>query len=138
MLISISGVHNLLQVVHISRNPVGSAEAGALEDPDSCKYFRPVSTIRSGSQSSNHSGQSSHASEAEADGTVSPPDSPRRQTLSPFVAREFAATNVRLRNAQPMIPLQSAEYPLVAVKKSSLDCPIDKYESLLVSGASIF
>ena len=128
-----------MQVVHISRNPTAEAAsgadavAGALDDPDSCKYFRPVSTIRSGSQSSNHT---SHASDA--DGTATPPDSPRRQTLSPFAAREFGSINVHLRNTQPVRQMQSVEYPLVAVKKSSLDCPTDKYESLLVTGALIF
>ena len=61
----------------------------------------------------------SHASDADTDAvdTASLPESPRRQTLSPFVAN-----NVHLRNAEPVTPLQSVEYPLVTVKKSSLYC----------------
>lgn len=124
------------QIGLITRNP--TADTGALEDPDSCKYFRPVSTIRSGSQSSNHSEQSSHAS----DGTASPPDSPQRpathsRVTSPSCGPDMA--HVQLRNKCHLTAqLPSVEYPLVAVKQTnSLECPTDKYESLLVPTGSI-
>ena len=75
-----------------SREPAEAdvcAGAGVPEVPDLSKYFRPVSTIRSGSQSSSHSGHSSHAFDADAHGVASTPVTLRGQTLSPFDAPEF-------------------------------------------------
>ena len=104
--------------------------AARVDAPQLVAEFQPLGPLES------------HESDADTDAvdiaSPPPPDSPRRQTLFPFVAREFAANNLHMLNAEPVAPLPFLEYPLVTVKKPSLYCPTDNCESLLVFGAPIF